>query len=196
MIPTDIQQNVAQEVNDRLAKATRELQAKYERGEGGVETSEYVPTGEAYKQKDLEENKAKKASKKSKENTNIENTKTTRNSRNDGEGIDEADDDEDYELRTLREQRLRRLKASQMEKIENLRKGHGQFREITQDEFLKEVTGSKTVICHFYHRDFPRCVIMDHHIAKLAPKHVESKFIKINAEKAPFFIEKVSKQNT
>jgi hypothetical protein len=34
-------------------------------------------------------------------------------------------------------------------------------REITQDEFLPEVTSSKKVICHFYHNDFQRCKIMD-----------------------------------
>ena len=32
---------------------------------------------------------------------------------------------------------------------------------------------------------------MDHHIAKLAPRHIETKFIKINAEKAPFFVNKL-----
>jgi hypothetical protein len=34
-------------------------------------------------------------------------------------------------------------------------------REITQDEFLPEVTGSKKVICHFYSPEFMRCKIMD-----------------------------------
>ena len=32
----------------------------------------------------------------------------------------------------------------------------------------------------------------DHHLAKLAQRHVESKFVKINAAKAPFFVEKLS----
>jgi len=60
-----------------------------------------------------------------------------------------------------------------------------------QDEFLAEVTGSTKVICHFYHRDFSRSTIMDHHLQRLAQRHIETKFIKINAEKAPFFVEKL-----
>lgn len=83
------------------------------------------------------------------------------------------------------------MKSQSIEKAENLGKGHGQYREINQDEFLAEVTSSQRVICHFYHRDFQRCTIMDHHIAKLAPRHIETKFIKINAEKAPFFVNKL-----
>jgi thioredoxin-like negative regulator of GroEL len=70
-------------------------------------------------------------------------------------------------------------------------KGHGEFREIVQDEFLKEVTGSDLVLVHFYHRDFERCKIMDMHLGRLAPGHVECKFLKINAEKAPFFVDKL-----
>jgi len=34
-------------------------------------------------------------------------------------------------------------------------------REIAEDEFLPEVTKSKYVVCHFYHREFLRCKIMD-----------------------------------
>lgn len=87
--------------------------------------------------------------------------------------------------------RLKQLKSEQQQKLENLGKGHGQYRDITQDEFLNEVTSSTRVICHFYHKDFPRCVIIDHHIQKLAPRHIETKFIKIDAAKTPFFVEKV-----
>lgn len=37
------------------------------------------------------------------------------------------------------------------------RQGHGEYREITEGDFLGEVTGSEKVICHFYHREFYRC---------------------------------------
>lgn len=33
---------------------------------------------------------------------------------------------------------------------------------------------------------------MDKHLKSLAQKHVETKFVKINAEKTPFFVEKLS----
>lgn len=35
--------------------------------------------------------------------------------------------------------------------------GHGEYRNVTEPDFLGEVTGSDKVICHFYHREFYRC---------------------------------------
>ena len=91
----------------------------------------------------------------------------------------------------LKEARMRQIRSQHQQKIENLGKGHGQYREITQDEFIQEITGSMSVICHFFHRDFQKCEIMNLHLSKLAQRHIESKFVRINAEKTPFFVEKV-----
>jgi thiol-disulfide isomerase/thioredoxin len=91
----------------------------------------------------------------------------------------------------IRAARLKQLKKEYEEKQTLMAKGHGEYREITQDEFLKEVTSSPLVAVHFYHRDFERCKIMDMHLAKLAHSHIECKFLKLNAEKAPFFVEKL-----
>ncbi|RHY26451.1 hypothetical protein DYB32_007607, partial [Aphanomyces invadans] len=63
--------------------------------------------------------------------------------------------------RRLREIRLKQLQEQYKLKAENLAKGHGDYREIVQDEFLKEVTSSARVLVHFYHRDFERCKIID-----------------------------------
>lgn len=41
------------------------------------------------------------------------------------------------------------------------------------------------MVVHFYRASFP-CEIMDKHLAALAPKHLETKFVRIHAEKAPF----------
>jgi len=73
-------------------------------------------------------------------------------------------------------------------------KGHGQYTEIKEDEFLPNVTGSKFVICHFYHKDFERCKIVDMHLRNIARQHVEAKFVYLNAEMAPFFIKKLQVQ--
>lgn len=70
--------------------------------------------------------------------------------------------------------------------------GHGSYVEIVQDEFLDSVTKSKYVICHFYHQDFERCKIVDKHLELLAQRHLATKFVKLNAEKAPFFIGKLN----
>ncbi len=194
MNSADMQGAVAEEVNSRLSKATKELQEKYERGQGGKDQSVDGPTGSAYKEKYAKEQLEKKQNKQ-KNKTATNNDSKTKSGENDEEDEnDGGDDDEDYELRTIREQRLRQIKDAHRVKLENIGKGHGQFREITQDDFISEVTSSNRVICHFYHRDFPRSEIMNHHLQRLSQRHIETKFIKIDAEKCPFFVEKVNVQ--
>jgi hypothetical protein len=184
-----MQEHVAEEVNTRLAKATQELQAKYAAGKGGDETSLSGPTGKAYQEKQAHELAAKKLKNEQRrqQNVQVEENEGDQEYQDD----DEDEDNDDPELERIRNQRKKQLLAAHNTKIENIGKGHGQFREISQDEFLNEVTSSLKVVCHFYHNDFGKCEIMNHHLAKLAPQHIECKFIKMNAEKAPFFVEKV-----
>lgn len=191
MNSADMQGAVAQEVNDRLSKATRELKERYERGEGGQDVSVDGPTGAAYKEKAAKEQQAKKERKAAKTAASKSVDQANDADADVEDEEEQGDPDEDADLRRIREQRLRQMKNAHKEKLENLGKGHGQYREVTQDEFIAEMTSSNRVICHFYHRDFPRCKIMDHHLHKLAQTHVEAKFVKINAEKTPFFVEKV-----
>jgi hypothetical protein len=195
-----VQGAVADEVNTRLAKATADLAERYASGKGGKDVSVDGPTGAAYKEKQLEEQKAKKLAKEKRQQQANDEAGEQRNPNLDEGDRDDDDDggdddgkhgDEDAEVRRIREQRLREIKQAQREKLENLGKGHGQYREVTQDEFLAEVTSSQRVVCHFYHAEFPRCAVFDHHISKLVQRHVETKFIKINAEKAPFFVSKL-----
>ena len=70
--------------------------------------------------------------------------------------------------------------------------GHGEYSEIVEEEFLPTTTRSKHVVCHFYHRDFERCLIVDKHLHRLAPDHSSTRFVKINAEKSPFFVAKLA----
>ncbi|XP_072963945.1 thioredoxin domain-containing protein PLP3B-like [Typha angustifolia] len=108
---------------------------------------------------------------------------------------EEVDLDElidDPELEKLHAERVAALKK-EVEKREVLkRQGHGEYREVSEGDFLGEVTGSEKVICHFYHREFYRCKIMDKHLKALAPVHVATKFIKLDAENAPFFVTKLA----
>ncbi|CAA6665083.1 unnamed protein product [Spirodela intermedia] len=99
---------------------------------------------------------------------------------------------DDPELERLHADRIAALKK-EAEKREALkRQGHGEYREITEGDFLGEVTASEKVICHFYHREFYRCKIMDKHLKALAPRFVDAKFIKLDAENAPFFVAKLA----
>ncbi|XP_032423972.1 thioredoxin domain-containing protein 9 [Xiphophorus hellerii] len=103
--------------------------------------------------------------------------------------LTEMDDDD---LERLKERRLEALKKAQKQKQEWLSKGHGEYREISSEkDFFGEVKDSKNVVCHFYRNSTFRCKILDKHLALLAKKHVETKFIKLNVEKAPFLTERL-----
>ena len=166
-------------------------------GNGGVEDSISEPTGSAYKELYAKQQKQLKVNKQQSLNDKLDKENKNKNREFDDEDNDDdnnkADngDDDDYELRQIKEARLRQIRSQHKQKLENIGKGHGQYREITQDEFIQEITGSMSVICHFFHRDFQKCEIMNLHLSKLAQRHIESKFVRINAEKTPFFVEKV-----
>jgi thiol-disulfide isomerase/thioredoxin len=101
--------------------------------------------------------------------------------------------EEDPTIVALRQQRLNVLRHQQTQRADWLAKGHGQYRIITQDEFLTECTGSSPwVVVHFAHDEFERCKIMDHHLRIIATQHLECKFLKILAPKAPFFVNKLA----
>ncbi|KAJ7953050.1 Thioredoxin domain-containing protein [Quillaja saponaria] len=99
---------------------------------------------------------------------------------------------DDPELEKLHADRIAALKKEAEKREVFKRQGHGEYREVTEGDFLAEVTGSEKVICHFYHKEFYRCKIMDKHLRSLAPSHVDTKFIKLDAENAPFFVAKLA----
>ena len=84
------------------------------------------------------------------------------------------------------------MKKMQQQKQEWLTQGHGQYEEISEEkEFFSICKKSKFVVCHFYRDSTFRCKIVDKHLNILAPNHLETKFIKINAEKCPFLVERL-----
>eukprot|EP00418_Pyrodinium_bahamense_P030496 CAMPEP_0179140514 /NCGR_PEP_ID=MMETSP0796-20121207/67289_1 /TAXON_ID=73915 /ORGANISM="Pyrodinium bahamense, Strain pbaha01" /LENGTH=276 /DNA_ID=CAMNT_0020840067 /DNA_START=55 /DNA_END=885 /DNA_ORIENTATION=+ len=114
------------------------------------------------------------------------------------EEIDEREDrrapaaDDDDDLEALRARRREQMKKKHDKMKEYLAKGHGQYEEIVEEEFLKVVTGSMRCAVHFYHRNFERCKVADMHLAKIAPKFLGTKIVKLDAEKAPFFVQKLA----
>ena len=123
---------------------------------------------------------------------------TATESTNNKDNYDDSDDsdfdsdfDDDPALEAIRERRLAEIRRAQIQHAENKAKGHGQYRMISQDEFLPECTGSEYVAIHFFHNDFERCKIMDFHLKKICPYHLTCKFLRIDAEKTPFFVAKL-----
>ena len=126
-------------------------------GKGGIEDSISQPSGSAYKELYAKQQKQLKVDKQQNQNDKLnKENKHKNNEFDEDEDNGKADngDDDDYELRQIKEARMRQIRSQHQQKIENLGKGHGQYREIFQDEFIQEITGSMSVICHFFHRDF------------------------------------------
>ena len=70
-------------------------------------------------------------------------------------------------------------------------RGHGEYREIPEEkQFFQEIKKTDRVVCHFY-RDNWACKAIDHHLEVLCKQHLETKFLRINAEKSPFLTEKL-----
>merc|ERR1719235_697327 len=114
-----------------------------------------------------------------------------REGREDGEAV--AKGDEDDELERLRAARRKKMMEGHKKKQEYLAKGHGEYEEIQEEDFLKTVTSSYRCIVHFYHQNFERTKILDMHLRKLvqSKKMLGTKFCKLDAEKAPFFVSKL-----
>ena len=107
---------------------------------------------------------------------------------------DEYDDllDDDAELEAIRARRIHQMKQMQAETAKHKALGHGEVRTISQDDFLPECTGeSEWVAVHFFHNEFKRCEIMDHHLKIIAPMHLGCKFLRLDVEKSPFFVSKL-----
>lgn len=98
--------------------------------------------------------------------------------------------EEDIDM--VRERRLQQLKKQQELKQELRRKGHGEYTTVAEEkDFFTVCKESDKVICHFYRDSTWRCKIVDKHLATLACKHIEAKFIRIDVEKSPFLVKRL-----
>eukprot|EP00887_Chlorella_sp_A99_P000034 scaffold16.g34.t1 len=103
--------------------------------------------------------------------------------------IDELLDDP--ELERLHAERLAQLQAEVEKRAKMQQRGHGSYEEVAEGDFLEAVTKTPRVVAHFFHPDFERCRIMDRHLAELAKKYFGTRFIRISAPDASFFVEKL-----
>lgn len=107
--------------------------------------------------------------------------------------LQELDEMSDDEVERIREMRVEQMKKNAQLRQEWLNNGHGRYRQVgDQKEFFRECKQSKRVVCHFFRSSTWRCQIMDRHLEKLSKMHLETKFIKVDAEKSPFLVEKLN----
>jgi hypothetical protein len=98
---------------------------------------------------------------------------------------------DDDDLEALRARRRQQMKDAQDKRQKYRTLGHGEYSEIEEEAFLKTVTSSERAVVHFYHSMFEKCKVMDMHLNKISRKFLGTRVVKLNAEKAPFFVEKL-----
>ena len=70
--------------------------------------------------------------------------------------------------------------------------GHGEYDDLPGEKELFDITKkSDRIVCHFYRDSTLRCKIVDKHLEILARKHIETKFVKLNVDRAPFITERL-----
>ncbi|RYY36899.1 hypothetical protein EON62_01440 [archaeon] len=99
---------------------------------------------------------------------------------------------EEDDIERLRRQRLEQLKRVQSEKQKWLAQGHGEYRDcLDQKQFFEDLKKEARAVVHFYRPSTRRCEVVDKHLSLLCKKHIETKFMRVNAEKSPFICERL-----
>uniref|UniRef100_A0A8C3IMB4 Phosducin like 2 n=1 Tax=Chrysemys picta bellii TaxID=8478 RepID=A0A8C3IMB4_CHRPI len=91
------------------------------------------------------------------------------------EAEDDFDEDDMKALEMYRQQRLQEWKILQK------RQKYGDLREISGEQYVKEVTNAQKdvwVVIHLYRSSIPMCLLVNQHLSLLARKFPEIKFIK------------------
>lgn len=106
--------------------------------------------------------------------------------------LDEVDSEEERIMQKHIQSRMDEAEKSREAQKARLARKYGDCRDIVETEFLDVMIKNQKVVCHFYHDQFERCKIMDKHIRKVADLHPETLFVRINADKTPFFTVKLN----
>ena len=105
---------------------------------------------------------------------------------------EQFDDFDDSEIiARMRESRIKQLKDRVGALKEQKTKKYGCLTVASEKEVLEYTTKEKHVVVHFYSHNFKRCKIMNSHLESLAKDCYDTKFLKVEAEKAPFLVEKL-----
>jgi hypothetical protein len=106
--------------------------------------------------------------------------------------LDDVDSEEERIMQKELEKRRERSELLMEKEDQKVFKKYGDYRDIVETEFLDTLLKHHQVVCHFYHPDFERCKIIDKHLRQIAHDHTETLFVRIDSEKAPFFVVKLN----
>jgi hypothetical protein len=98
--------------------------------------------------------------------------------------------EDDDALEQLRQKRILELQQNHAKQQQWKAMGHGTYHELspsnnTNDitkEFFQASKDSERLVVHFYRPTTRSCDVFHAHLSQLAPKHLETKFLKINVE--------------
>ncbi|CAH1954562.1 unnamed protein product [Acanthoscelides obtectus] len=106
--------------------------------------------------------------------------------------LEQLDNLKTEDLAQIRQSRIKELQKQEEQKKVWLSNDHGKYEELAEEKmFFDVIKNSENVVLHFYTESNERCKILDKHLKLLAPKHIETRFAKLNAEKCPFLTEKL-----
>lgn len=99
-------------------------------------------------------------------------------------------DSNDTELEKLREKRLQQMKSASEQRTKWLQNGHGTYTELETGQhggdvaksFFEAAKKSNRLVIHFHRPTTRSCDAFHRALADLAPKHPETKFLKLNVE--------------
>lgn len=102
--------------------------------------------------------------------------------------------EDDNSLDAFRERRVQQLHSEFARAGQMKAQGHGCYTEIKDEKELMDITTTSAQLCvvHFFKPDFNRCLTMDEHLDTLAPRHYETRFLRINVDNAPFLVTKLN----
>jgi len=100
---------------------------------------------------------------------------------------DELDDDK-AELEKLQHRRKAELKREWKKKQIDMSAGSGRYEEMDERELLKMASKGGQIVVHFYASGIDLGKIMDEHLRRIAPRHTEARFVKLDARKSPFLV--------
>ncbi|CAN6665931.1 phosducin-like protein 1 [Trichomonascus vanleenenianus] len=107
--------------------------------------------------------------------------------------MDLLDGDDDAFMNGYREKRMQELAASMKSAKENISQGYGSVTEVSEKEVLETTTGeAKYCIVHFKVKGFKKCQTMAEKLRILARRHVQTRFLEVEAPEAPFLVTKLN----
>ena len=100
-----------------------------------------------------------------------------------------ADDEELRRLHADRADELRRESEARAAALRAAASGHGRLTRFEKEaDFLEAAAAPGRLVAHFAHGDFESCKLVDAHLERLAPKWLGTRFARVEASDAPFFV--------